>query len=187
MTLNVHDDGTVEKLRGKPFFDPDRDPLFDEWALSRSDRRALFISYHGWLYPISLTDALPHLEADPWPLASEPERAQGWRPGGSQPVAYHAPSHRAFVLMHCGAEWTQFEAGTEVWVFDTQSHRRIERVHLSTPAEGLAVTADDSPLLFTVNGTSRLTTYRERQGHWQHEGDLNEIGTGSSLLFVPER
>jgi methylamine dehydrogenase heavy chain len=40
-----------------------------------------------------------------WKLAGPDESA--WRPGGLQPLAYHAPSGRLFVLMHKGGAGTQ--------------------------------------------------------------------------------
>jgi methylamine dehydrogenase heavy chain len=186
MTVHIQADGTVEKIRGKPFFNPDLDPVFDEWALSRKTQRAFFVSYHGQVYPVDLTGGEPRAD-EAWSLTSSVERAAGWRPGGTQPVEYYAPTHRLFVLMHRGEEWTQVDPGTEVWVFDATSHRRLSRLHLTPPSIALAVTRNYSPLLFTRDGKSRLSTYRAQGERWQHVGDLNELGLESALLTVLER
>ncbi|MGH8235566.1 MAG: amine dehydrogenase large subunit, partial [Steroidobacteraceae bacterium] len=91
-----------------------------------------------------------------------------------------------FVLMHRGSRWTQLDEGTEVWVFDASSHQRVQRVRLSKSASALAVTRDDAPLLFTTNGSARLSTYRAVGKRFEHVGDL-DMGTDVGLLSVPER
>ncbi|MGH8239246.1 MAG: amine dehydrogenase large subunit, partial [Steroidobacteraceae bacterium] len=90
MTVHLGLDGKAEKLRGEPFFDPDADPVFDDWALSRTAQRAHFVSYEGLVYPIDLSGAVPRVQGSPWPLTSarEMEREQHWRPGGVQPLDY---------------------------------------------------------------------------------------------------
>lgn len=185
MTVRLEADGTAQKVRGKPFFDPDVDPVFDDWALSQQERRAFFVSYHGQIYSVSLAGEQPEPERTPWHVTTERERQEGWRPGGTQPLAYHSPSHRLFVLMHRDVEWTQFESGTEVWIFDAMSHQRLGRLHLAIPAMAVEVTRDESALLFTLDGKSRLSTYRETAKQWRHVGDLGELGE-VALLTVPE-
>lgn len=186
LTVQLKDDGTSHKVRGQPFFNPDVDPIFDDWALSQQTQRAYFVSYHGQIREVSLAGEVPEPQGEPWWLSSERERALGWKPGGWQAIEYHAPSHRLFVLMHRGDEWTQFTPGSEIWVFDAITHRRLDRIRVKTPAAALAVTRDDSPLLFTLDGSSKLSTFRETGGHWVHVGDLGELGDSVSLVTVPE-
>jgi methylamine dehydrogenase heavy chain len=187
LTVHLRADGSVEKKdRGEPFFNPDVDPVFDEWAFSRAGSRAFFASYHGRMYEVALATDSPQPARGSWLLTSEEERAAGWRPGGAQPVEYHLPSDRLFVLMHRGAEWTQFDSGTEVWIFDARTHRRLSRLQLSTPAQAIAVTRDNEPLLFTADGKSRMSTYRRQEDNWQHVADIDELGFETALLTVPE-
>ena len=70
-----------------------------------------------------------------WKLQGEGEA--GWRPGGWQLAAYHAPTDRLFVLMHEGGQWTHKQAGTEVWVYDAASGKRVQRVPLEHPSISL--------------------------------------------------
>ena len=63
-------------------------------------------------------------------MLSDKEKKDGWRPGGWRPVEGYAPGHLIFVLMHQGGEWTQKSAGTEVWVYDINEHKRAARIPL---------------------------------------------------------
>ena len=185
LTIHLAADGSLErKDRGEPIFDPDIDPVFDDWAFSRAGRRAFLLSFHGAVYPIALTADTPLLEGLRWTLTSKAEKAAGWRPGGTQPADYHMPSNRLYVLMHRGGEWTQFDPGTEVWIFDATSHRRLARCRLATPAEAIAVTRDHEPLVFTSDGQSRLSTYRPAGGCLRPVADMNELGLETSQLIV---
>lgn len=83
-----------------------------------------------------------------WKLAGADESA--WRPGGLQPLAYHAPSGRLFVLMHKGGAGTHKFPGEEIWVYDVASARRTARIALDQPASAVAVSGDDAPLLYTT-------------------------------------
>ncbi|MGH7913565.1 MAG: amine dehydrogenase large subunit, partial [Candidatus Binataceae bacterium] len=95
---------TSQKRTAKPFFDVEKDPVFQLPALI--DKKAYFVSYHGVVYPMDL-GANPAQPEATWSLLSDTEKKAGWRPGGWQPVAGYAPGHLIFVLMHQGGEWTQ--------------------------------------------------------------------------------
>lgn len=184
MTVHLGPDGAAEKLRGEAFFNPDVDPVFDDWAYSRAAQRAFLVSYQGLVYPVDLSGSTPRIDKSPWPLTSAREKSRGWQPGGGQPFDYHAASDRLFVLMHRGGAWTQSDDGTEIWVFEAASRRRLQRIRLRLPATALAVTRDDAPLLFTSDGGGLLSTYRAVGASFRHIGDLKDLGTSSGRLTV---
>ena len=95
---------TTQKRTAKPFFDVEKDPVFQLPAMI--DKKAYFVSYHGMVYPMNLGSS-PAEPGDTWSLLSDQEKKDGWRPGGWQPVAGYTPEHLIFVLMHQGGEWTQ--------------------------------------------------------------------------------
>jgi methylamine dehydrogenase heavy chain len=151
--------GTKYTVRHTPkFFDGENDPVFEESLVDRYTGRAFFISYTGMVYPAQLGDEV-RLDT-PWslqeaagmPRASTQSELLAWRPGGSRFAAWHKASSRLFVLMHSGAHWTHKKGGTEIWVFDTQTHKRVARYALEKPATLLTVTQDAQPLLFIVGG-----------------------------------
>lgn len=138
------------------FFDSEADPIFEESLVDRNTGRAFFISYTGMVYPAQLGDEVK-MDA-PWSLqeAAGLPRAEtlpehlAWRPGGGRFAAYHKATGRLYVLMHAGVHWTHKESGTEIWVFDTQAHKRVARFSLAEHADLITITQDAEPLLFAV-------------------------------------
>ncbi len=151
MLTTQFDDGgkAVEQKRtAKPFFDVEKDPVFALPAMI--GKQAYFVSYHGVAYPMDLSSNPPN-PGDSWPLLTDKDRQEGWRPGGWQPVSYYAEDHLMFVLMHRGGEWTHKKAGTEVWEFNADRHSRVARIPLPVEANSILVTPDSEPLLFAAS------------------------------------
>ncbi len=94
-------------------------------------KKAFFVSYDGWVYPVAL-DGKP-VVGERWKLQGEGE--EGWRPGGWQLAAYHAPTDRLFVLMHEGGLWTHKQAGTEVWVYDAATRQAAPASAAGAPVD----------------------------------------------------
>lgn len=141
--------GFSEAVSSEPLFDIDADALFANAARMGDD--LLFVSFNGTIYRISVTDGKAAL-ADSFSIT---EGTEGWAPGGSEVIAYHAPSNVAFVLMHSGAEDGSHKNGAEeIWAVDMASKTRLYRsvaggengltVSKSTPAVLFAASADES-------------------------------------------
>ncbi len=175
--------GEPEIVDGEPFFDSEADPVFEHAAVSRTDGRVFFVSYEGRVYEGALQPEGLDIVAS-WSLVNEEDRAQGWRPGGWQLLAYHAPSDRLFVLMHRGGPWTHKQPGEEVWVFDANTRRRLARVPLAHPALSLAVSQDDSPLLFALSEAASLTVFDAVS--FEEKGTLEGLGDSPFLLYVAD-
>lgn len=142
----------------KPFFDADKDPLFENSVVDRKTGEAWFLSFSGKIYPAKLGDR--PVVGQPWsitqaaglPVASTGVQELAWRPGGGQILAVHRKLRRLYVLMHAGNYWTHKKDGTEVWILDADKKSLIKRIALKGPAKSLTVTQDDKPLLFTYGG-----------------------------------
>lgn len=173
-------DGTGEAQieDGEPFFDSENDPVFEHAALHRPTGRGFFVSYDGWVYPAQL-DGKPRI-GERWKLQGDGE--EGWRPGGWQNAAYHAPSNRLFVLMHQGGRWTHKQAGEEVWVFDAGSGQRVHRLPLEHHSHSLTVSNDEQPLLFALTETASLQVYDATS--YEHKGTKEGIGISPYLLYT---
>jgi methylamine dehydrogenase heavy chain len=52
--------------------------------------------------------------------------------------------------MHEGGAYTHKDPGTEIWVFDVHRHKRLARFPLDKPALSIAVSGDDTPLLYQM-------------------------------------
>ena len=151
MTTEFDDNGksTAQKRTAKPFFDIEKDPVFGVPARVGDD--AYFVSYHGMVYPMGL-GSNPAEPDQPWSLLGDDEKRAGWLPGGYEPISGNAGKGRLFVLMHQGGgDWTHKNPGTEVWVYDVKTQKRIDRIVLPQQANAILVTQDDSPTLFTLN------------------------------------
>jgi methylamine dehydrogenase heavy chain len=170
---------TSQKRTAKPFFDVEKDPVFQLPAMI--DKKAYFVSYHGMVYPMDLSVS-PAEPAETWSMLSDAEKKEGWRPGGWQPVAGYAPGHLIFVLMHQGGEWTQKSAGPEVWVYDVNDHKRVARIPMPLQSNAIKVSHDDNPLLFAlVTSESKLQIFSALKGRYL--GTVNEVSQHPYTLF----
>jgi methylamine dehydrogenase heavy chain len=116
--------------RGQPFFDPQADPLTEKAV--RRGSTWLFVSFEGNIQPIDVGgDALAMGER--WPLFDDSDRAAEWRIGGAQHLAVHAASGRLYTLVHRGGPDTHKQAGTEIWVYDLATRRRVQRIETLNP------------------------------------------------------
>ena len=135
-----------------PFFDA-KDPAIEK-AVRISTGKWLFFTPSNQVAVVDGSGRTP-VVTQRWKLTEAADQA--WRIGGMQPVAYHAPSGRLFVLMHQGGQYTQKDPGTEIWVFDAASHKRLARFPLAKPALSIAVSGDANPLLYiSMFGTPEL-------------------------------
>lgn len=146
--------GKASLSRSKSFFSAENDPIFDNFPVDPRQSRAAFVSYSGLVTianlanGIDLSPSWSLQEAAGVPRGLTSPLVTNWYPGGRQPAAVHGPSGRLFVLMHTGEFWTQKEAGTELWVVDTQAKKVIRRIKLEDKASWVEVSQDGKPLLF---------------------------------------
>jgi methylamine dehydrogenase heavy chain len=158
-TVPVEGAAEAKVAFSRKFFDPDKDPIFENSLVDRTTGEGWFLSFTGKVYPAKLGAKTPSI-GKPWSLneaAGLPAAGTGvqqlaWRPGGGQLMALHRTTRRLFVLMHAGNYWTQKQAGTEVWVFDAEQRKLIRRILLAKPAKSIVVTQDDKPVLFAYGG-----------------------------------
>jgi methylamine dehydrogenase heavy chain len=164
-------------------FDAEKDPVFEHSGWDKPDRMLYLVSYSGTVIPLDLSGAAVRKLAS-WTLTSPEEKAAGWKPGGWQVTHFHVPDKRMYVLMHRGSEWTHKDSGTEVWVYDVRTQRRLQKIKLLKPAQSIAVSQDDSPLLYTiVEGAPEIITYNGSNGSVRNT--IDDIGFTPQLLTVP--
>jgi len=130
LLVTVDAAGTAETTRTARFFDPQQDPITEK-AVRRGDEW-YFVSFDGRVHPVDVSgDTLRF--AEPWPLFDDADRRAQWRIGGGQLLAIHGPSGRLYGLMHQGGPDTHKEPGTEVWVYDLATKKRVQRIPLLSP------------------------------------------------------
>ncbi len=181
LTVQFDDSGKeTSKKQSKPLFDPNTDPMFDQPAVVGD--KAYFISYHGMVLPVDFSG--PDAAGQPsWSMLEDADKAQKWRPGGWQTVTFNSKSGLLYSLMHQGGEWTHKQFGTEVWVFNAQTHKRVDRIKLKTPGYSIMVSNAEKPILFDMSLLpSRLETYSAPDGKFL--GKYDDIGS-PFLLYGP--
>ena len=116
-----------------------RDPLIEKGA--RRGEAWLFVCYRGVLHTIDVAGPTLAFGAS-WPLLTDAERDGGWRIGGPQHLALHAPTGRLYALVHQGGDDTHKEPGKEVWVYDLAKRARVQQIGLREPDRELRARAD---------------------------------------------
>jgi methylamine dehydrogenase heavy chain len=181
VTATFDSTATATFKRAEHVFDAKNDPAFEHSAWDQKGQLLYLITYHGDVIPVDLSGeqaaALPK-----WSLATAAERKQGWLPGGWQLSHFHAAQQRIFVLMHQGRYWTHKEAGSEVWVFDARSGKRMNRIKLKRPAISVAVSSDEDPLVYALTESGHLYAYRSSTGTFVYRTE--PVGTSPALLTV---
>ncbi len=183
LTVSLNPQGhEASRASSEPFFDPDRDPLFAQ-AIPSADGFT-FLSFLGEVHEVSFTAARPQFRP-PWSLVSNAEKGT-WRPGGIQIGAIHRTLGRLFVPMHQGDESAHKQGGSEIWVFDLNTHRRIARWPCDVPGSGpvvaVQVSQDPAPLLFAATDHD-LEIYDARTGQLKHVE--KQLGQTPSLILNP--
>jgi methylamine dehydrogenase heavy chain len=131
LTVTVDEAGGEARVaRSAPFFDPRTDPVTEKAV--RRGNEWLFVSFEGMIHPVDVGGETPRF-GEKWSLVDEAERKQGWRIGGGQHLAVHAASGRLYTLMHEGGPDTHKEPGTEIWVYDLGTRRRVQRIPVLNP------------------------------------------------------
>jgi methylamine dehydrogenase heavy chain len=131
LTITLDESGReAGRQRSQPFFDPIRDPVTEK-AVRQGDRW-LFVSFEGLVHPVDVSGETPSF-GERWSLLDSADRAEGWRIGGQQHLALHGPTGRLYSLVHQGGPDSHKDPGTELWVYDIESRRRLQRITLRSP------------------------------------------------------
>ncbi len=180
VTLDAQAHETARAM-SEPFFDPDKDPVFVQGI--PTTRGVVFLSFLGEVHETDLSGAQPAF-APAWSLVSPAEKGH-WRPGGTQVGAIQRELGRLYVPMHQGGEGTHKDGGTEVWVFDLATHRRIARWPLQVEGRAVAiqVSQDAAPLLFAATDKADLAVYDALSGRLRHLE--KQLGQTPWLLLNP--
>ncbi len=146
LTVSYDRDGNpTTKKKSARFFDPDDDALFITGAQAGDVYH--FISFKGNWQSVNIAQEAAVAEP-PWPMVTAQDVKQGWRPGGTQPVALHIESGIAYVTMHPkGREGSHKDPAQEIWAFDVAGKARLSRVKVHE-ISGIAVSQDKNPRLF---------------------------------------
>lgn len=144
----------VSETTVEPFHEPMEEATFDNPAFDSKSGMIFFVSASGKVFPVDISGDKPKA-LDSWKLMTNEEAKKTWAPGGWQVATYHRQSKRLFVLMDHRADWkTDHWPNTTsnyVWVYDTQTGKRVNQIHLAHPAISIQIDQSSDPHLYAVN------------------------------------
>jgi len=152
--LQICGDGTLQliqldvsgfeqnRVRSDIFFDVIDDAVFDRTA--RSAQGWFLITHAGRIFSVGTDDDEIQI-SEPWSIV--PEGEETWRPGGLEFFSAHQDTGLLYIAMHEGEVDTHHEPGTEIWVVDSKTKRRLQRIKVEAPIDSLMVTQEAKPKL----------------------------------------
>jgi methylamine dehydrogenase heavy chain len=184
LTVTLDEQGhEASRALSAAFFDPDRDPVFVQ-GVPMTDGFA-FLSFLGEVHEVDFSGAQPAFRK-PWSLVTAAEKGH-LRPGGTQVGAIHRQLGKLFVPMHRGGEGSHKEGGTEIWVFDMKTHRRVARWPLAplklAKALAVQVSQDEAPVLFAATDHSDVAVFDALSGQLRHVE--KQLGQTPWLILNP--
>jgi methylamine dehydrogenase heavy chain len=171
----------VKQSRTEPLFDVAHDPVTEKPV--RGGDIWYFVSFAGRIHTVR--NGASGLEAgDSWWLSTKAERAQGWRPGGVQQLAFHSGQKRLYAIVHQGPLQTHKDPGKTIWVADVVTHKRVAQIKTRRLSSSIQLSKDDHPLLFSIfNDGNILDVYDPVSGALLRS--VPNVGTSPTLLLTP--
>jgi methylamine dehydrogenase heavy chain len=181
LEVRIDDAGkAVKSAHSAIFFDVLHDPVSEKGV--RTATAWLFVSFDGVAYPIESSAGGARLGTK-WSLVSRAEQALNWRSGGLQHLALHRSTGRLYAVMHRGDAGSHKEPGTDIWVYDLGSHRKVQEITVRNKTASIAVSQDAHPLLFTsFMGSNVIDVYDALSG--QYLRSVTELGLTPATLVT---
>lgn len=172
----------ASRARSKPFFEADRDPVFDQVLYTGSGW--LLVTYDGLVREAGVEDGRIRV-GEAWSMLNAQDREEGnakeqWRPGGWQPFSLHRGTSLLYALMHKGKVDTPEANGTELWVFDVNRRKRVGRLMLPVEASNVLASQESSPRLYLYDKDNKLQIYDGRFLKLQRT--VEKPGAGGPLI-----
>ncbi len=148
--------GEASRARSGKFFDVQVDPVFDRPLKTAAGW--LLLTHEGEAFDVSVTANNINV-SDAWNIVTRQDAEDDWRPGGFQLASVHQKLGLLYVAMHQGEPYTHHDGGSEIWVFDIGSKRRIGRIEFEVPVLSVLVTQEVEPLLIVGDDENETHVY----------------------------
>jgi methylamine dehydrogenase heavy chain len=176
--IQLDSDGNESnRERSDTFFSVDEDPVFDRpvpfnggWLLTSHFGQVFHVTVDGDDIEIS----------DGWSMLSAEDTAENWRPGGGQLMSVHEGTGLMYHVMHQGGDYTHHDPGTEVWVYNIASQRRIARIEMPVETSTIMVTQESEPKLIISDEEGGLHIYDAIK--MKLERTIHDPGPGASMI-----
>lgn len=149
MHIQLDADGHLIALnRTEKLFDPVND--FLTIAASRAGNTWYFVSKQNNVYGIYMNRSEIELKSK-WSLLTDDERDDDWLISGMHHTAIHELSQQLYVIMHKGKPETFEEPGTDVWVYDLKTQKKVREISMKDMTMSIAVDQSAEPRLLTLD------------------------------------
>ncbi|MDI9347482.1 MAG: amine dehydrogenase large subunit [Methylacidiphilales bacterium] len=175
----INDKGLmVSQKRLKPFFDTDQTPVFEHIALINSV--AYFPSFNGLIHMYDFAKNEPTYLGK-WDLIPEKEKDKKWAPSGLGIIDQDEQGNFYIIMHENSAEGTQNHGGSQIWVFNAKTKKRINVIQTPDWAISLGVTRGPKPLLIVTNGKLSLDIFDPEAGKLIQT--ITDFGNVTPLFF----
>ncbi len=141
-------------------------------------RTAWFVTYRGQLKGFDLSGAVAKPLAAKVSVGAAEGGQPEWRPGGWQVIAADANGLLYVLMSPYGKEGSHKDGGTEVWVVDPASGKRVNRIVLQGHSASIAVTHEAAPRLVVIRADTAIDIYDAVSGAFVHS-------LGTRTAFTP--
>lgn len=161
-TIALAADGKIATSKtGTAFNDIDKDPMFMMPAMVGTT--AWFATFLGNIRGIDMAGPMA-TEKPKFALGTAEGASPQWRPGGWQVITADTAG-RLYVLMSPnGKEGSHKDGGSEVWVVDPASKKRLNRIKLVAPGISIEATAEAQAGLVVARPDGVLDVYDAATG-----------------------
>lgn len=162
---------TIEKVQ-----DIDNQAMFQMPAMV--GRTAWFVTYRGQLKGFDLSGPVAKPLAARLSVGTAEGGQPEWRPGGWQVIAADAKGLLYVLMTPAGKEGSHKDGGSEVWVIDPVSSKRINRIALQGHSASITVTREAAPRLVVSRADAVIDVYDAASGAFLHT-------LGNTIAFSP--
>jgi methylamine dehydrogenase heavy chain len=167
---------TIEKVQ-----DIDNQAMFQMPAMV--GQTAWFVTYRGQLKGFDLSGPVAKPLATKLSVGTADGGQPEWRPGGWQVIAADARGLLYVLMSPAGKEGSHKDGGSEVWVVDPASGKRVSRIALQGQSASITVTREAAPHLVVSRADSAIDVYDAGTGVFVRT--LGSAAGSSPILLTP--
>lgn len=184
LQVTYDDKGNAKQKTHKPLR-AEKDFMMNNPYYSTSNNRLVWPNYEGRIFQAKLSASGAEY-MKPIEIFSDKEKAEKWRPGGWQPVAFHKDRNEIYLLADQRAKWTHKTPSRFVVVADATTGKRLRMIEMKHEIDAIAVSQDKEPHLYALDAIGRtLYTFDAKTG--KQVASMDEMGKAPVLLVVADK
>lgn len=184
LQVSYDDKGNTKQKTIKPLRS-EKDFMMNNPYYSTSNNRLVWPNYEGRIFQAKLSASGAEY-MKPIEIFTEKEKAEKWRPGGWQPVAYHKDRNEVYLLADQRTKWTHKTPSRFVVVADATTGKRLRKIELKHDIDAIAVSQDKEPYLYAIDTMAKtLHTFDAKTG--KHLAAMDELGKAPVILVVADK